>query len=291
MLSELGVIIDDGVALRLDEDRFLVGTSTAGAERIAAWLEEWRQCEWPELRVLVAPMTTALGVVTISGPDARRRLEAAGTDLDLADAAFPHMSVRTGRIAGIDARVARVSFTGERSYEVNVRAASTEALWRVLAGAGGESAPTPVGVEAWLLLRLEKGFLHVGADTDGATAPDDVGFGRVARRKLDFVGKRSLRRPDNLRADRHQLVGLQAMDGRGISAGAHLTRPGGRESEGYVTSAGFSPVLGRTVALAMVKGGRARLGETLSLVGDGPAARVRIAERAAYLPSGERLDG
>ena len=290
MLNELGVIIDDGVAQRLAEDRFLVGATSSGAERIGAWLEEWRQCEWPDLRVLIAPVTTAWGVVTVSGQMARQVLQAAGTDIDLTGEAFPNQGIRTGRVAGIEGRVARVSFTGERSYEVSVPASRTETLWRALAGGEGEAASTPVGLEAWLLLRLEKGFLHVGADTDGTTTPNDVGFGHVARRKVDFVGKRSLTRSDNVRPDRHQLVGLEALDGRAMAVGAHLVRPGGRDSEGFVTSAGLSPALSRPVALAMVKGGRGRVGETLSLVGEGAPASVRVADRTAYDPQGARLD-
>lgn len=288
MLNELGVIIDDGVALRLAEDRFLVGASSGGAGRIAEWLEEWRQCEWPELRVIVAPMTTAMGVVSVSGPAARRALDAAGADIDLSADAFPHMSVRVGRVAGIPARIARVSFTGELTYEVNVPASRTEELWRALSGGGREAEATPVGVEAWLLLRLEKGFLHVGMDTDGTTAPDDVGMGHVGHRRADFVGKRSLSRPDNRRPDRHQLVGLQSLDGRDMPAGSHLVRPGVGGSEGFITSAGRSATLGRPVALALVKGGRARLGEVLSLAGEGAATQVRIVERAAYDPQGGR---
>ncbi|HEX4196256.1 MAG TPA: 2Fe-2S iron-sulfur cluster-binding protein [Caulobacteraceae bacterium] len=282
MLSELGVIVDDGVVLRLAEDHFLVGTTTGGAERIAGWLEEWRQCEWPGLRVLVAPVTTAWGVVTVSGPAARQALQSAGTDIDLSDEAFPHMSVRAGRVAGLPARVARVSFTGEVSYEVNVPTTGAETLWNALAGATGEPRPVPVGVEAWLLLRLEKGFLHVGMDTDGTTTPADVGFGHVARRKVDFVGKRSLTRPDNLRPGRHQLVALEALSGAAMAVGAHLTGSDGRGSEGFVTSAGWSPTLARPVALAMVKDGLGRMGERLSLAGEGRAASVRIVERGAY---------
>ena len=287
MLNELGVIVDDGVAVRLANERFLVGTTAAGAEWISGWLEEWRQCEWPDLRVIVAPVTTAWGVVTVSGLRSRQTLAAAGTDIDLGGEAFPHMSLRCGRIAGVPARVARVSFTGERSYEVSVAAPHTEAVWRALAGDG---RATPVGIEAWLLLRLEKGYLHVGADTDGATSPQDVDFGHVARRKTDFVGKRSLFRPENLRADRHQLMGLEAEDGRLMPPGAHLVRRGGRGSEGYVTSAGWSPVLRRPVALAMVTAGRARLGEILEIVGEGAPRPVRIVERAAYDPQNERLN-
>jgi sarcosine oxidase subunit alpha len=291
MLSELGVIVDDGVAVRLADDRFLVGTTAAGAERTAASLEEWRQCEWRDLRVIIAPVTTAWGVVTVSGPKSRQALAAAGCDIDLSGEAFPHMSLRCGQVAGVPARVARVSFTGERSYEINVPASRTEEVWRALAGEGGEIQATPVGIEAWLLLRLEKGFLHVGADTDGATAPDDVGFGHVARRKTDFVGKRSLSRPDNLRPDRHQLVGVETTSGGPIPAGAHLVgQGGGRESEGYITSTGWSPALRRPVAMAMVKAGRARLGATLELVVEGGRQPVRLVERCAYDPQGERLD-
>jgi sarcosine oxidase subunit alpha len=183
--------------------------------------------------------------------------------------------------------VVSASFSGERSYEVNVAAGRTEELWRAIAAAATDAVP--VGVEAWLLLRLEKGYLHVGVDTDGTTAPDDVGVGYVARRNVAFVGKRSLLRPENLRPDRHQLVGLEALDGQPLAPGAHLVRPGGQGSEGYVTSAGLSPTFGRPVAMAMVKGGRARLGETLALAGEGRA--VRIAPRAAYDPEGARLHG
>jgi sarcosine oxidase subunit alpha len=288
MLNELGVIIDDGVTLRLAEDRFLVGTSSAGAERIALWLDEWRQCEWPERQLLIAPLTTSTAVVTVSGPKARAALQAAGTDIDLAADAFPHMTFREGHVAGVPARVVAASFSGERSYEVNVPAGCAEPVWRAIAAASPEAVP--VGVEAWLLLRLEKGYMHVGVDTDGTTTPDDVGFDAVARRKGWFVGKRSLSRPENLRADRHQLVGLEAPDGRPLAPGAHLVRPGGRASEGYITSAGLSPTLGGPVAMAMVKGGRARLGETLELVGEG-GRQVRIAARTVYDPEGARLDG
>ncbi len=291
MLNERGVIIDDGVTARLGATHFLVGTTSGGADLMAAWLEEWRQCEWPGLGVLIAPVTTAWGVVTVAGPRARQLLEAAGGGIDLSGEAFPHMSVRQGRVAGIDARVMRVSFSGELSYEVNVPASRSEDLWRALAGGGREAEATPVGVEAWLLLRLEKGFLLVGADTDGTTAPDDVGFGHVLRRKKDFVGKRSLSRPDNLRPDRPQLVGLEALDGRPMPPGAHLVRAGSQEGLGFVTSAGHSPSLGRPVALALVKAGRSRLGETLDLIGEGAPARARLVERAAYDPQGERLDG
>ena len=294
MLNELGVLIDDGITLRLDEDRFLVGTTGGGADRIAAWLEEWLQCEWRDLKVLTVPISTAWAVATLSGPRAREVLAAVGVDFPIDAEAFPHMTFREGHVAGIPARVVRASFTGEVTYELNVPADRAEELWERLAKAGEPFGLTPVGIDAWMVLRTEKGFLHIGADTDGTTSPVDVGWGTVLKRKHDFVGRRSLTRPDNLRQDRLQFVGLEAVDStEALPIGAHLNSPGAaRASEGFVTSAGFSPALGRGVALGMVRGGQARHGEELEIVTGGPVGlRVRITKPGAYDIDGERLNG
>jgi sarcosine oxidase, subunit alpha len=155
--------------------------------------------------------------------------------------------------------------------------------------AGQPSGIELVGLDAWLLLRTEKGFLHVGADTDGTTAPDDVGWGHVLKREHDFIGRRSLTRPDNLRTDRFQLVGLEPVAGAELPIGAHLRGAGMRSgSEGYITSSAFSPMLGRWVALAMVRSGRARQGEILRVLGDRPR-QAKIGPLGAYDISGERL--
>ncbi|MGH6613321.1 sarcosine oxidase subunit alpha family protein [Sphingomonas sp.] len=294
MLDELGVIIDDGITARLADDRFLVGTTGAGADRIAAWLEEWLQCEWPNFAVLVAPVSTAWAVLTLSGPRAREVLAAAGTNFALDHADFPHMTFREGEVAGIPARVQRVSFTGEVSFEINVPSDQAGALWDVLTTAGMPFGLTPVGIDAWTLLRTEKGYLHIGADTDGTTAPGDVGWGHVLKRSHDFVGRRSLTRPENLRQDRLEFVGLDAIGSdAAYPIGSHLRSAGVLEgSEGYITSAGFSPSLARGVALGMVRGGRSRLGEELTLVsGEARGSRVRITTLCAYDPTGERLNG
>ncbi len=293
MLNELGVVIDDGIATRLAEDRFLVGTTGAGAARIAAWMEEWLQCEWLGLDVLVAPVTTAWAVLTLSGPKARAVLQAVGGDIDLSAEAFPHMAYREGRIAGYPARVLRASFTGEASFEVSTPSDAAEALWDQLMAAGAPHGIAPVGIDAWMLLRTEKGFLHVGADTDGATAPGDVGWGHVLKRSHDFIGRRSLTRPDNQRQDRHELVGLEGVEFTGaLAIGAHLRGETGREgSEGFVTSSGFSPILGRGVALGMIKGGSRRHGQVLTVVsGPGRGQSVRVTAPGAYDPKGERLN-
>ncbi len=294
MLNELGVVIDDGVCARLAPDRFLVGTTGAGADRIAAWLEEWLQCEWTNLAVLVAPVTTAWAVLTLSGPRARTVLEAAGVDLPVGPAEFRHMRFREGHVAGMPVRVLRVSFTGELSFELSVAADRAGELWDAMVAAGAEHGLTPVGVEAWMLLRTEKGYLHVGADTDGSTLASDVGFGHTRRRTHDFIGRRSLALPGALRADRLQFVGLEAVDSKAaIPLGAHVRGASATSgSEGFATSSGFSPILGRGVALGMVRGGRRRHGEELVVVtDDGRGRRVRVMPPGAYDPKGERLDG
>lgn len=294
MLNELGVVIDDGVTVRLGEDRFMVGTTGAGADRIAAWLEEWLQCEWRDLKVLVAPVSTAWAVLTVSGPRARDVLKTAGVDFPIDAESFPHMTWREGTVAGLEARVLRASFTGEVTYEINVSANQGTVLWDALTSAGLPYGLTPVGIDAWMLLRTEKGFLHVGADTDGSTSPVDVGWGSILKRAHDFIGRRSLTRPDNLRSDRLQFVGLEAIESHDpLRIGAHLRSGTVAEgSEGYVTSTGYSAALGRGVALGMLKGGHARHGEELVVVsGDDIGRRVRITKPGAYDSAGERLNG
>jgi sarcosine oxidase, subunit alpha len=287
MLNELGVIMDDGVCARLGDQHFLVCASSAGAETVALWLEEWLQCEWPDLDVVIAPVTPAWGVLTLTGPDARRVLAMAGTDIDLAE--FPHMAVRSGQVAGLAARVLRVSYTGEISYEINVPARATTQLWDSLVATGGV---TPVGIDAWMVLRTEKGYLHIGGDTDGTTTPIDVGWGRVVGRTGDFIGKRSLARPADQSAKRLQFVGLAAVGAEPLPIGGHIPAPGGG-SQGYVTSSVNSPVLGLPVALAMVRGGTARIGETVTIIGDAgtPLRRAQIVAPMFYDHEGVRLRG
>lgn len=293
MLNENGVIIDDGTVARLDNHRFLVTTTSGGAARIAAWLEEWRQCEWPELEVFVTPVTTQWATFAVAGPRARELLGRFRTDMALDAAAFPHLSVREGSFAGTPARLYRVSFSGELGYEINVPARHGAALWRALLEQGADLGVVPYGIETVLLLRLEKGYLHVGVDTDGTTSPADVGWGEVAARKAaDFIGKRSLTRGDNQRTDRLQLVGLTAANPAVLVPGAQLRLAGTREgSDGWVTSAAVSPALSRPIALAMLRGGRARLGEQVTVHDVGRHCPAQVVAPAFYDPQGKRLHG
>jgi len=287
MLTELGTILDDGVVARLKGDHWLVGTTSGNADRIAAWLEEWLQCEWTNLRLVIAPVTTAFCVLTLAGPAAPQILAAAGAEFPLDRGSFPHMRSFSGSIGDLPVRVLRVSFSGEASFEINLRPGHSVELWDRLMAAGEDHGLQPIGTDALLLLRTEKGFLHVGIDTDGTTLPQDVGWQRVLKRADDFIGKRSLFLPHAQRADRPQLVGLRSPDAKMLPVGAHLSKRGGQTSEGYVTSSAFSPLLRQGVALGMVQGGSVRLGETLSLLeGGGP---VEICAACILDPAGERL--
>jgi len=286
MLNERGIVLDDGICARFDQERFLLTTTSSNAERIIEWLEEWLQCEWRELDVLVAPVTPAWSVITISGPRARAILRQAGATTDLSSEAAPHMCFREGLLGNVAMRLLRASYSGELSFEINVAPEHALYAWEKLRCAG---AATPVGIDAWLALRTEKGFLHIGGDTDGTTTALDVGWRGVLRRRGDFIGKCSLLRPANQSDDRMQFVGLEPLDTRsGPRVGAHLSSAE-YCSEGYVTSSVIGPGLGRPVALGFVRGGRARMGETLSVRESD--MRVRVVSPCAYDPNGARLHG
>jgi sarcosine oxidase subunit alpha len=291
MLTEHGVVTDDGVCARLGPESFLVGTTSSAAARIAATLDEWLQGEWPDMRVFATSLTHQFGVVTLTGPQARATIAAAGTDIDLSRAAFAHMTWREGRIAGLPVRVMRVSFTGEASYEINVAARAAPELWDRLVEAGAAFGIAPFGIEALMTLRIEKGYIHVGSDSDGTTLPGDLGMaGGIARKASDFVGRRSLMRAEALRDDRHQFVGILPDDPHlPLRAGAHVVAAADGRSEGYVTSACWSPALGRPIGLGMLRRGRARMGERIVLVDEGRRRAARVVAPCFVDPAGANL--
>jgi sarcosine oxidase, subunit alpha len=291
MLNENGIIIDDGTIARLAPEQYVVTTTSGGASRIASWLEEWRQCEWPEMRVLVTAVTAQWATVSVSGPQARELIRRLLTDIKLEPEEFPHLHVRSGHIAGVPTRLYRVSFSGELGYEINVPSRYATSLWTELLTIGADLGVTPYGLEALLVMRLEKGFLHVGADTDGATSPPDVGWSRVALNKeADFIGKRSLIRPANVSSDRLQLVGLVAEDPEVLVAGAHLRLPGTTEgSDGWITSAALSPTLGCAIGLGMLRGGRVWLDQHIAVHDLGRTGRAKVVNTPFYDPKGTRL--
>jgi len=297
MLNENGIIIDDGVFIRMAENHFLVNTTSAGVSRIGALMEKWLQCEWTDLRVLVDDVTTQWANFTIAGPHARDVLVDLGTSLNLSAPTFPHMAAATGTIAGLTARLVRVSFSGEVSFEVNVSAGGASTFLDAALDAGAAYGITPYGIEALMALRMEKGYLHVGSDTDGSSTPDDVGWGHVARAKdADYIGRRSLFRPGNLDRNRKQFVGLEPLDpGQPIRPGGHLLAGADRsppaETDGWITSACLSPNLDRHIALGVLRDGRKRTGEILTVCDEKLSYPVRVVSPVFYDPQGEKLNG
>ena len=299
MLGLDGMASDDGVAMRLADDRYLITTTTGGAAKVMDHVEEWLQTEWPDLRVYATSVTEQWATIAVNGPKARDVLGALGTDIDLDAAAFPFMTWRDGDVAGMPARVARVSFSGELAYEINVAGHLGLAMWEAVLAAGEPLGLMPYGTESMHVLRAEKGFVIVGQDTDGTVTPHDLGMSWIVRKDdSDFIGKRSLRRSDTARSDRKQLVGLLPVDhDRWLPEGAQVVSPEHADVAppvpmlGHVTSSYRSPVLGRTFALAMVIGGRARIGgHVVAPTLDGPI-EAEVTAPVFYDPEGTRRDG
>ena len=298
MLGLDGMVFDDGVAMRLAEDRYLVTTTTGGAAAVLDRFEEWLQTEWPELRVYCTSVTEQWAVVAVGGPKARGVLAEAGTDLDLLNHAFPFMTFRNGTVAGMPARVCRVSFTGELSYEIHVPAHHGLSMWEAIVEAGEPFGITPYGTEAMHVLRAEKGFVIVGQDTDGTVTPDDLCMAWIVNpSKGDFLGKRSLVRPDTVRSDRKQLVGLVPKDpDRLLPEGAQVVRSATIGEPpvpmlGHVTSSYRSAALGWTFALALLEGGRELRGRTVyAALADGTVP-VDVTDPIFYDPMGAKRDG
>jgi len=294
MLTEGGAVYDDGVTVKLADDHYVVSCSSGHVPNVALRLEEWRQDRFDPARVFVHNLTPHWATLTASGPRAKALVGALSLGVELDDTALPHMAVASGSFGGGPARVARVSFTGDRSYEVSVPAAAAPALWRAMIEAGRALDAVLLGSEALLLLRAEKGFVVVGKDTDGTTMPHDLGLsGPRDRRKGEFVGKRSLFTDEAVRPDRRQLIGLTVADGGPpLPTGGHAveTAQGKRRSTGYVTSSYFSPTLCRPVALGLVERGLERIGEEIDVFHLGGMRRAVIAVPCALDPAGERLD-
>lgn len=296
-----GMIFDDGVTLRLDEGRYFMTTTTGGAAGVLDWLEEWLQTEWPSLDVHCTSVTEQWATTAVVGPRSRDIVARLAPGLDLSNESFPFMAFRDTTLAsGVPARICRISFSGELAYEINVSSWYGLAVWEQVAGAGKPYGITPYGTETMHVLRAEKGFIIVGQDTDGTVTPHDAGMGWVVSKQKDFIGKRSLSRPDTVRRDRKHLVGLLPADGATVlPEGTQIVAPdtpltpgsGPVPMLGHVTSSYHSQALGRPFALALVEGGRDRIGQTLTApVGDSPVPVV-VTDPVLYDPEGTRRDG
>jgi sarcosine oxidase, subunit alpha len=296
LLKEDGFITDDGVSARLSADRFHLTTTTGGAARVLNSCEDYLQTEWPDLDVWLTSTTEQYAVIALQGPMARKLLEPLIEGIDLSPEAFPHMAVREGSVCGVPTRLFRVSFTGELGFEINVPSAYGRALWERLMAEGEQDGITPYGTEAMHVLRAEKGFIIVGQDTDGTVTPFDAGLGwAVGKKKPDFVGKRSLSRPDIVAPGRKQLVGLLTDDpNQVLEEGAQIVadpnQPIPMTMIGHVTSSYWSETLGRSIAMALVAGGQERMGETLYVPMPDKTHAAKISSMVFFDPEGARLN-
>ncbi|MEV0557232.1 sarcosine oxidase subunit alpha family protein [Streptomyces sp. NPDC050597] len=296
-----GMIFDDGVTLRLDENRYFMTTTTGGAAGVLDWLEEWLQTEWPELDVHCTSVTEQWSTIAVVGPRSRQVVAQLAPDVDLSAEAFPFMAFReTTLTSGIPARICRISFSGELAYEINVSAWYGLAVWEQVHAAGQPYGITPYGTETMHVLRAEKGYIIVGQDTDGTVTPQDAGMSWVVSKQKDFIGKRSHSRADTARTDRKQLVGLLPADRTTrLPEGTQLVAPdvpitpetGPVPMLGHVTSSYHSPALGRPFALALVADGRARIGETLLAPVGEDLVPVEVTDFVLYDPEGTKRDG
>jgi sarcosine oxidase subunit alpha len=296
-----GMVIDDGTVMRLAEDRFLVYTTTGGAAKVLDWMEEWLQTEWPELQVSLASVTDHWATFPVVGPRSRDVIGAVFGEVDVTNEAFPFMTWRETAIDGVPVRLARVSFSGELAYEVNVNWWHAPAVWDRLMAAGAPYGITPYGTETMHVLRAEKGYPIIGQDTDGTVSPHDLGMAwAVSKKKPDFIGKRSFSRAENQNPMRKQLVGLLPVDRVSrLPEGSQIVEfcdgdalpPPPVPMLGHVTSSYRSAELGRTFALALVKAGKSRIGETLHVPVDGTLVPVEVTGSVLVDPEGARRDG
>ncbi|HEX9168516.1 MAG TPA: sarcosine oxidase subunit alpha family protein [Roseiarcus sp.] len=295
MLSEAGFLMDDGVIARLKPDRFHVTTTTGGAPSVLAQMEDYLQTEFTDLKVWLTSTTEQWATIAVQGPKARECVAPLIDGVDLDSEGFAHMAAREARACGVPARLMRVSFTGELGYEINVPSrygrAVWEAAWREVEKRGG----CAYGTEAMHVMRAEKGFVIVGQETDGTVTLADLGLDwAIGKTKKDFVGKRSLVRPDMLVTNRKQLVGLLTDDPAIVlEEGAQVTEsanpPTGSSALGHVTSSYASGTLNRSIALALVAAGRSRMGARLNVPMPGGAIPVTVTAPIFYDKPGARL--
>ena len=308
MLNEAGMVVDDGVTSRISENEYHMTTTTGGAAGVLATLEEYLQTEWPELKVYLTSVTEQWAVCALNGPKARTILERL-TDDDVSAEALPFMAWKDVDLDGIPARLFRISFTGDLAFEINVPADFGLQAWEKIMAAGRPFGLIPYGTETMHLLRAEKGFIIVGQETDGSMTPRDLGLGgMVAQKKGDFIGKRSLTRPDIVKEDRRQLVGLKTLDPEVVlPEGAQLVFPEDMPTEplqaykpakkpvkmaGFVSSSYASPNCGRSIALALVTAGQANMGKiVLSPQTDGTVIEAEICSTNFFDEEGVRQRG
>ncbi|WP_296765067.1 sarcosine oxidase subunit alpha family protein [Sediminimonas sp.] len=294
MCSENGFLMDDGVVARLSDDTWLCHTTTGGAERVHAHMEEFLQTEWWDWQVYVVNVTEQYAQFGVVGPNARKVLEKLG-GVDVSKEALAFMQWTEGTLAGVDSRIFRISFSGELSYEIAVPASMGRAFWDRLLTAGKEYGVTPYGTEALHVMRAEKGFIMIGDETDGTVIPQDLGLNwAISKKKDDYIGKRAQARSHMVDPDRWKLVGLETLDGSVLPDGAYavgegVNANGQRVVQGRVTSTYHSPTLDRGIAMGLVLHGPDRMGEVLEFPRlDGSVVQARLVDQVWYDKDGDK---
>jgi sarcosine oxidase subunit alpha len=293
MCTEDGIVFDDGVGARLGQEHFYLTATTGNAEAVFQWLQLWRST-W-RLNVTVVNQTPAFAAVNLAGPKAREVLSRV-TALDLSPTSFPYLAVREGLAADVSCRLLRVGFVGELGYEIHCASAYGWHLWEALLASGSEFGLQPFGVEAQRILRLEKGHLIVGQDTDALSNPFGAGLGRMVRfAKPLFHGREALLRLQEL-GPRSRLVGFHVQPDNAKTGdpswarqleGCQVVEQG--RPVGRVTSARHSPTLQRTIGLAWVPGGRTKPAEQFLIHNYNTDIPALITPLPHYDPQGERL--
>ncbi|MEP3197896.1 MAG: sarcosine oxidase subunit alpha [Lentilitoribacter sp.] len=297
MTHEDGFIFDDGVVGRLAEDRFHVTTTTGGAAGVLNHMEDYLQTEFPELDVWLTSISEQWGVIGVQGPKARDIIAPLVEGIDLSTENMPHMSVREGRICGVPTRLFRMSFTGEMGYEINVPADYAESVLEAVWAEAQKHNACAYGTEAMHVLRAEKGYIIVGQETDGSITPHDAGLSwAVSKKKTDFVGIRGLMRDDLVAEGRKQLVGLKTKDAKvvleeGAQIVADPNQPIPMKMLGHVTSSYWSENCGHSIALAIVEGGRSKMGDTLYVPMIDRTIEVEVVDTVFVDKDGGRLNG
>ena len=296
MLREDGRFLDDGVTFRVGAHQYLMSCGTGAAGVVYSHIDRLLQTEWKDLKVYLVNVSAGCATMCVCGPLAREVLQNVETDIEL-DEGFRFMDFRDGRLAGVSVRIARVSYTGELSFEINVARRFALMIWTTLMDAGEKFGITPIGSETSGVLRIEKGFVSPGHEGDNITNPFDAGMDWIVdMKKPDFIGKRSLRRDLDLGGERQHVVGLLPDEHRAAVAdgSALLPNPGesGRSGfQGHVTAACFSPTLERTIALALLKNGHQRHGEKILISGLEHSCLATVTEPVFFDPEGRRMRG
>lgn len=291
MVNEEGVVLDDGVSARLSEDWYYLTTTSGGSDRVYEWIQWWLQSGL-DLDVHAVQVTDHRAAMNLTGPLSRRVLSKVIHGVDLDGEAFPYMHARQGRVAGAPALLLRIGFTGELGYEIHVPSGYGLDVWEALLDAGAEFNIRPFGLEAQRVLRLEKGHIIVGQDTDGLTNPLQARMGwAVDLEKDEFVGRRSLLRLMDRGSDT-LLVGFTLDRDLIPEEGTQVVRPGegpiGLEIIGRVTSARYSPTLGRVIGLGWLPADMAEAGSEFLIRSKGEILDARVVEVPFYDPAGER---